>query len=42
MEGGGGFQWRPGEWTDDTQMALAVLTPDERGPRRSDARWGGR
>ncbi len=27
MKGGGGFGWAPGEWTDDTQMALAVLTP---------------
>ena len=26
LEGGGGFGWEPGEWTDDTQMALAVLT----------------
>jgi ADP-ribosylglycohydrolase len=26
MTGGGAFGWRPGEWTDDTQMALAVLT----------------
>ena len=26
IEGGGGFGWEPGEWTDDTQMALAVLT----------------
>ena len=26
LEGGGGFRWAPGEWTDDTQMALAVLT----------------
>ena len=25
LEGGGGFGWAPGEWTDDTQMALAVL-----------------
>ena len=25
IEGGGGFGWAPGEWTDDTQMALAVL-----------------
>lgn len=25
--GGGGFGWAPGEWTDDTQMALAVLGP---------------
>jgi ADP-ribosylglycohydrolase len=22
MQGGGGFGWEPGEWTDDTQMAL--------------------
>ena len=27
MDGGGPFDWAPGEWTDDTQMALAVLTP---------------
>ncbi len=27
MIGGGAFSWTPGEWTDDTQMALAVLTP---------------
>ena len=26
MEGGGGYRWEPGEWTDDTQMAVAVLT----------------
>jgi ADP-ribosylglycohydrolase len=26
LEGGGGFGWELGEWTDDTQMALAVLT----------------
>ena len=26
MIGGGAFSWTPGEWTDDTQMALAVLT----------------
>ncbi len=25
MVGGGPFGWEPGEWTDDTQMALAVL-----------------
>src|SRR5262245_48453487 len=31
MEGGGGFGWEPGEWTDDTQMALAVLTVLARG-----------
>lgn len=27
MNGGGSFGWAPGEWTDDTQLALAVLTP---------------
>ena len=26
LEGGGQFRWEPGEWTDDTQMALALLT----------------
>jgi len=25
MKGGGHFDWAPGEWTDDTQMSLAVL-----------------
>ena len=25
MIGGGGFGWAPGEWTDDTQMAVAIL-----------------
>lgn len=24
MAGGGGFNWEPGEWTDDTSMAVAV------------------
>ena len=37
MKGGGAFGFAPGEWTDDTQMALAVLTaladPD---PRATD------
>jgi len=27
MTGGGAFGWGPGEWTDDTQTALAVLDP---------------
>jgi ADP-ribosylglycohydrolase len=31
MEGGGSFQWKPGEWTDDTQLALAVLGPMSEG-----------
>ena len=26
MIGGGSFDWAPGEWTDDTQMSLAVLS----------------
>ena len=25
MKGGGAFNWAPGEWTDDTAMALAIL-----------------
>jgi ADP-ribosyl-[dinitrogen reductase] hydrolase len=24
MKGGGSFRWEPGEWTDDTQMAICV------------------
>jgi len=24
MKGGGAFNWAPGEWTDDTSMALAI------------------
>ena len=24
MSGGGGFRWAPGEWTDDTAMAVAI------------------
>ena len=26
MCGGGPFNWAPGEWTDDTQMTIAILT----------------
>ena len=33
MTGGGSFGWKPGEWTDDTQMSLALLTPLARGDR---------
>lgn len=33
MAGGGTFGWQPGEWTDDTQMALAILTPLAAGDR---------
>ena len=24
MEGGGSFGWAPGQWTDDTDMAVAI------------------
>jgi ADP-ribosyl-[dinitrogen reductase] hydrolase len=27
MSGGGTLEWAPGEWTDDTQTALAILRP---------------
>lgn len=30
MTGGGGFGWEPGEWTDDTQMAVVILQAAER------------
>lgn len=29
MIGGGGFGWEPGEWTDDTQMAVPILVAAE-------------
>lgn len=29
MTGGGGFGWEPGEWTDDTQMSIAILQAAE-------------
>ena len=31
MTGGGTFSWAPGEWTDDTQTAVAILEPLSRG-----------
>jgi ADP-ribosylglycohydrolase len=31
MEGGGSFDWAPGEWTDDTAMAVAVAETAARG-----------
>ena len=33
MEGGGGFGWEPGEWTDDTSMAIPLLEVAARGER---------
>lgn len=30
MVGGGSFGWAPGEWTDDTQMAVVILQAAER------------
>ena len=32
MIGGGPFDWAPGEWTDDTSMALAVALAAAKGP----------
>ncbi|MEU7633939.1 ADP-ribosylglycohydrolase family protein [Nocardia sp. NPDC049220] len=32
MIGGGAFQWAPGEWTDDTSMAMAIALAADRGP----------
>ena len=31
MTGGGSLAWEPGEWTDDTQTALAILGPLAKG-----------
>lgn len=47
MEGGGTFGWEPGEWTDDTSMALAIAEVSAEGqellsPEAQDriaARW---
>lgn len=36
MVGGGAFGWEPGEWTDDTQMAVVVLEAAERAARAGD------
>jgi len=51
MNGGGHFGWEPGEWTDDTSMAIAIAEVTEKGgDLRTDeardrvaarwARWG--
>ena len=47
MVGGGGFGWEPGEWTDDTSMAIAIAEVAARGADLRDptardavvARW---
>jgi ADP-ribosyl-[dinitrogen reductase] hydrolase len=49
MKGGGSFGWAPGEWTDDTSMAIAIAEPaatgaDLRTKEARDqvaARWAG-
>jgi ADP-ribosyl-[dinitrogen reductase] hydrolase len=49
MTGGGGFKWKPGEWTDDTSMAIAIAEVSATGADlRSEgacdliaARWAG-
>jgi ADP-ribosyl-[dinitrogen reductase] hydrolase len=49
MTGGGGFEWEPGEWTDDTSMAIAIAEVSATGADlRSEgardliaARWAG-
>jgi ADP-ribosylglycohydrolase len=51
MEGGGAFRWAPGEWTDDTSMAVAIAEVSAKGydlsePEHQDqisaawAEWG--
>lgn len=37
MTGGGHFDWAPGEWTDDTQMAVVVLQAAETARAAGDA-----
>ena len=49
MTGGGSFGWAPGEWTDDTSMAIAIAEPaatgtdlrTEEARDRIAARWVG-
>lgn len=37
MIGGGTFDWRPGEWTDDTSMGIPILEAVAVGPLDEDA-----
>jgi len=37
MTGGGQFRWAPGEWTDDTSMAIPILRVVARGERMTEA-----
>lgn len=37
MTGGGIYAWKAGEWTDDTQMALGLLSPLSAGNRHVEA-----
>ena len=49
MQGGGSFGWAPGEWTDDTSMAVAIAEVGAQGhdlgsteaQDRIVARWAG-
>jgi ADP-ribosylglycohydrolase len=42
MRGGGAFDWSPGEWTDDTSMAIPILEAVARGDRFDEPRTLGR
>ena len=37
MKGGGSFDWEPGEWTDDTSMAIPILRVLARGSKLEGA-----
>ena len=37
MKGGGGFGWKSGEWTDDTQMAVPILVAAETAAAQGDS-----
>ncbi len=40
MKGGGPFNWEPGEWTDDTQMAICIAKQSATGNLDLDALGG--